>query len=161
MLVWKHWTTQKTGSEQLKMMSTRNYWHLLCMAVNGCTAFSRQLAPCWSIATRVLMSASSICQRLLHHGLCAKVPLYRIPLTSNHQWLHLQCAHWDRAWQADWHQVVFSDESHFNLWDHDDHVRVRCYVGQRCLPENVIAQYSGRTPAVMIWGAISYHERPN
>ncbi|GFU54641.1 HTH_Tnp_Tc3_2 domain-containing protein [Trichonephila clavipes] len=27
----------------------------------------------------VLMSASSIRQRLLHPGLCAKVPLYRIP----------------------------------------------------------------------------------
>ncbi|GFV44180.1 transposable element Tcb2 transposase [Trichonephila clavipes] len=30
-----------------------------------------------------------------------------------------------RACQADWHQIVFSDESRFNLWDHDVRIRVR------------------------------------
>ncbi|GFU33369.1 transposable element Tcb2 transposase [Trichonephila clavipes] len=55
--------------------------------------------------------------------------------TANHQWLHLQWAHEHRAWQADWHQVVFSYESRFNLWDHDDHIRVRRYAGDRRLPD--------------------------
>ncbi|GFV30534.1 transposable element Tcb2 transposase [Trichonephila clavipes] len=43
------------------------------MAVNNRTASSRQLAALWSTATGVLMSASSIRQRLLQNGLRARV----------------------------------------------------------------------------------------
>ncbi|GFX17703.1 hypothetical protein TNCV_475031 [Trichonephila clavipes] len=42
------------------------------------------------------------------------------------------------AFQAEWHQVVFSNESRFNLWDHDGRIRVGRYSGERCLPEYVI-----------------------
>ncbi|GFW32390.1 transposable element Tcb1 transposase [Trichonephila clavipes] len=84
------------------------------------------------------MSASSIRQRLLHRGFRARVPLRRIPLTANHRRLRLQWAHEHRAWQADWHQVVFSEESRFNLWHHDGCIRVRHYDAKRCLPECVI-----------------------
>ncbi|GFT22366.1 transposable element Tcb2 transposase [Trichonephila clavipes] len=73
-------------------------------------------------------SVSSIRQRLLHRGLRARVPLYGIPLTANHQWQRLQWAHEHRAWQTHWPQVVFLDESRFNLWDHDGRIHVRCYV---------------------------------
>ncbi|GFX44888.1 uncharacterized protein TNCV_3429371 [Trichonephila clavipes] len=96
------------------------------------------------------MLALSICRCLLHRGLRARVPLYRIPLTSNHRRLRLQWAHEHRVWQADWHQVVFSDESRFNLWGHDGHIRVRGYTGKRCLPEYVIERHSGLTPEVMV-----------
>ncbi|GFT03912.1 transposable element Tcb1 transposase [Trichonephila clavipes] len=57
----------------------------------------------------------------------------------------------------DWHQVVFSDESRFNLWNHDDHIHVRRYAGERCLPECVIERHSGPTPEVMVWGTNSHH----
>ncbi|GFT51608.1 transposable element Tc1 transposase [Trichonephila clavipes] len=131
------------------------------MAVNDRTAFSRQLAARWCTATSVLMSASSILRRLLCRGLCARVPLYRIPLTAKHRRLRLQWAHEHRAWQADWYQVVFSDESRFNLWDHDGRIRVRRYAGERCLPECVIERHSGLTAKVIVWGAISYPGRSN
>ncbi|GFS76420.1 HTH_Tnp_Tc3_2 domain-containing protein [Trichonephila clavipes] len=49
------------------------------MAVNNRTASFRQVAARWSTTTGVLMSASSIRRRLLRHGLCAIVLLYRIP----------------------------------------------------------------------------------
>ncbi|GFX40453.1 transposable element Tcb1 transposase [Trichonephila clavipes] len=54
-----------------------------------------------------------------------------------------------RAWPADWHQVVFSDGSRFNLRDHNGCIRVRCYAGEHCLPECVIERHSGLTPGVM------------
>ncbi|PRD22280.1 UNVERIFIED_CONTAM: hypothetical protein NCL1_49495 [Trichonephila clavipes] len=79
---------------------------------NDNIASSWQLALRWSSATGVQMSASSIRRRLLHRGLCARVPLYR----ANHQRLRLQWAHEHRTWQADWHQVFFSDESRFHLY---------------------------------------------
>ncbi|GFX23708.1 transposable element Tc1 transposase [Trichonephila clavipes] len=94
--------------------------------------------------------ASSIRRRLLHR---ARVLLYRIPLTANHRRLRLQWAHEYRAW------LVFSDESRFHLWDHDGRLCVRRYAGERCLQECVFERHSGVTPGVMVWGAISYHER--
>ncbi|GFS50854.1 transposable element Tcb1 transposase [Trichonephila clavipes] len=113
------------------------------MTVNDRTASSKQLAALWSTATGVLMSAASICQRLLHRGLRTRVPLYRIPLTAIHRRLRLQWAHERRAWQAGWHQVVFSDESRFNLGDHEGCIRVKRYASKCCLPECVIKRHSG------------------
>ncbi|GFX47741.1 transposable element Tcb2 transposase [Trichonephila clavipes] len=74
----------------------------------------------------------------------------RIPLTENHRWLRLQWAHQHGAWQADWHQVVFSDEPRLNLWDYDGRIRVRHYAGERYLPECVIERRSCLTPGVII-----------
>ncbi|GFY35445.1 transposable element Tcb2 transposase [Trichonephila clavipes] len=108
MRVWKQWTnkhrtTRKTGHGRRKMTSALDDRHLLRMAGNERRASSKQLAARWSTATGVLM----------------------ILLTANHRRMCLQWAHEHRAWQADWHQVVFSDESRLNLWDHDGRIRVR------------------------------------
>ncbi|GFT25192.1 transposable element Tc1 transposase [Trichonephila clavipes] len=131
------------------------------MAMNDRTASSRQLAAHWYTATGVLMSTSLIRRRLLHHGLRTRVSLYRIPLTANHRRLRLQWAHEHRAWQDDWHQVVFSNESRFNLWDPDGRTRVRRFAGERCLPECVIERHSGLILGVMVRGTISYYGRFN
>ncbi|KFM57173.1 Transposable element Tcb1 transposase, partial [Stegodyphus mimosarum] len=98
-------------------------------------------------------------RRLLQCGLRARTPLYRIPLTHDHRRLRLQWANQHRDWRADWQHVVFSDESRFNLWYHDGRIRVRRYAGERHLPECIIERHSGRTPGVMVWGAIAYHRR--
>ncbi|GFW18725.1 transposable element Tc1 transposase [Trichonephila clavipes] len=166
MRVWKQWTnehriTRKTGSGWRKVTSEPEYPHLFRKAVNERTASSRQLAARWSTATGVLMSTSSIHRRLLHRGWCARVPLHMIPLTVNLRRLSLQWAHELRAWQADWHQIVFSGESRFNLWDHDGFIRVRNYAGEHCLPKCVIERHSGLTPRVMVRGAIAYDGRSN
>ncbi|GFT34490.1 transposable element Tc1 transposase [Trichonephila clavipes] len=128
------------------------------MAVNDSTASSSQLAARRFTATGVLMSTSSIRQRLLHCGYHTRVDFIQDPLAVNHRRLRLQ---WHRAWQADWHQVVFSDESRFNLWSHYGRIRVRRYAGERCLTESVIERHSGLTPGVIVWSAISYHGRFN
>ncbi|GFW93527.1 transposable element Tc3 transposase [Trichonephila clavipes] len=85
----------------------------------------------------------------------------RIPFMANHRRLRLQWGHEHIALQADWHRVVFSDESHFNLWDHDGCIRVRRYADERCLPKCVIERHSDLTLGVMVWGAISYRGRSN
>ncbi|GFT32256.1 transposable element Tc1 transposase [Trichonephila clavipes] len=88
------------------MKSARDDRHLLRMAVNDCTASSRQLTASWSSATGVLILASSICRRLIHRGLRARVHLYRIPLTANHQRLRLQWAHAYRECNRYVHEVI-------------------------------------------------------
>ncbi|GFX94967.1 transposable element Tcb2 transposase [Trichonephila clavipes] len=102
MQVWKQWndekrTTVKAGSGRRKLTSAWGNRHLLRMAVNDRAALSRQLAARWSTDTGVLIWASSIPQCLLHRGLPALVPLYRIPLTANHRWLRLQWPHEHRT----------------------------------------------------------------
>ncbi|GFW23277.1 transposable element Tc1 transposase [Trichonephila clavipes] len=129
MRVWKQWTdehrtTQKTSSGRRKVTSASDDRHLLRKAVSGRTASSRQLAAGWSTTAGVLMSASSIRRSLLHRRLQAKDAFIQHLPHGNHQRLCLQWAHEHRAWQADWHQVVFSDESRFNLRDHDGRIRV-------------------------------------
>ncbi|GFV08461.1 uncharacterized protein TNCV_2936771 [Trichonephila clavipes] len=106
------------------MTSARNNRYRLHIAVNDCTVSSRQLAARWSTATGVLMSASSMSGA---PWIECKGAFIQDPLTANHRRLSLQWAHERRARQADWHQVVFSDESRFNLWDYDGRIRVRHY----------------------------------
>ncbi|GFT60534.1 transposable element Tc1 transposase [Trichonephila clavipes] len=65
----------------------------------------------------------------------------------------------EMSWCADWLQVVFSNESRFNLWHHDGRIRVRRYAGERHIPECIIERHSRRTPGVMVWAAIAYHGR--
>ncbi|GFV29075.1 transposable element Tcb2 transposase [Trichonephila clavipes] len=51
-------------------------------------------------------------------------------------------------------------ESRFNLWDYDDHIRVRRYTGERCLPECAIERHSGLTPRVMSEDIPFLHDIP-
>ncbi|GFV30928.1 transposable element Tc1 transposase [Trichonephila clavipes] len=102
-------------------------------------------------------NVTSACEDRRLRGLRARISLYRIPLTQNHRRLRLQWANVHRSWRADWQQVVFSDKSRFNLWHHDGRIRVRLYAGEMRIPECIIERHSGRTPGVMVWGAIAYH----
>ncbi|GFX04066.1 transposable element Tcb2 transposase [Trichonephila clavipes] len=117
------------------------------MAVNDCTASSRQSTARWATAISVLMSASSTSAApwIACNGTFIQDP----PSRANHRRLRLQWVHEHRSCQADWHQVVFSDESRFNLWDHDGRIRVRRYASEHCLPECVIERHNGLTPGVM------------
>ncbi|GFV92769.1 transposable element Tc1 transposase [Trichonephila clavipes] len=124
------------------------------MAQTDRTASSRQLAAQWSTATGVSLCASSIRRRLLQRGLRA-----RIPLTQNHRRMRLQWANAHRSWRADWQQVVFSENSRFNMWHHDGRIRVRRFAGERHIPECIIERHSRRTPGIMVRGAIAYHGR--
>ncbi|GFW81540.1 hypothetical protein TNCV_2882171 [Trichonephila clavipes] len=51
-----------------------------------------------------------------------------------------------------------TDESRFNLLDHDGRIRDRHYAGEHCLSEYVIERHCGLTPGVMsvcVWGGAS------
>ncbi|GFV57564.1 transposable element Tcb1 transposase [Trichonephila clavipes] len=96
-----------------------------------------------TIGTRVQWNSSTVMrvwkQRTDEHRTTRKTGSgRRISLTANHRRLSLRWAHKRRAWQTDWHQVIFSDESRLNLLDHYGRIRVRRYAGERCLPECVV-----------------------
>ena len=87
----------------------------------------------------------------------AHTPLRRLPLSRNHQRLRQQWARERCHWHAEWQNVVFSDESRFNMSYNDSRIRVRCYAGERNLRACILQQHRGPTPSVMVWGTIGYN----
>ena len=87
----------------------------------------------------------------------ARMPLRRVPLSRDHQRLILQWARERRCWRAEWRNVVFSDESRFNMSYNDGRIRVRRYAGERNLRIYILQRHRGPTPSVMVWGAIGYN----
>ncbi|GFV94734.1 transposable element Tcb1 transposase [Trichonephila clavipes] len=93
-----------------------------------------------------------------HLGL--RRPLRVLPLTPSHQRL---CLEWYRVqgnWTtAEWNQIVFRDESRFNLSSDDNHAcawRHRC---ERLNPVIALQRHTAPTASVMVRGAISYNTR--
>ena len=62
-----------------------------------------------------------------------------------------------RHWRAVWQNVMFSDESRFNMSYNDGRIRVRRYAGERNLRACILQRQRGPTPIVMVWGAIGYN----
>ncbi|GFT04040.1 transposable element Tcb2 transposase [Trichonephila clavipes] len=58
---------------------------------------------------------------------------------------------------AEWNQVVFSDESRFNLSSDDNRVRVWRPRGERLNPAFALQRHTAPTAGVMAWGAIAYN----
>ncbi|GFX32804.1 transposable element Tcb1 transposase [Trichonephila clavipes] len=62
-----------------------------------------------------------------------------------------------QAQEAEWYQVIFSDESIFNLSSDDNRVRVWRPHGERLNPALALQRHTAPTAGVMVWGAIAYN----
>ena len=71
-----------------------------------------------------------------------------------HKRLRLQWSRERRHWHAEWRNVVFSDESRFNMSCNEGHIRVRRYAGERNLRACILQQHRAPTPSVMVWGSL-------
>ena len=109
------------------MTTARDDHHLVRMAVTDRTASSTVLSRRWSTATGLDLSASTVRCRLLRAGLVTRIPLRRLPLSRDHQRHRLKWARVRGHWRAEWRNVVFSDESRFNVSYNDGRIRVRRY----------------------------------
>ena len=141
------------------MTTGRDDRHIVRMVGTDRTASSTVLSPRWSTAAGLDLSASRVRRRLLRAGLVARMPLRRLPLSRDHQPLRLQWARERHHWRAEWRNVVFSDESHFNMSYNDGCIGVRRYAGERNLRACILQRHRGPTPSVMVWGAIGYNIR--
>ncbi|GFW07790.1 transposable element Tcb2 transposase [Trichonephila clavipes] len=99
-------------------------------------------------------------RRLAEGHLGSRRPFGVLPLTPTHRRLRLE---WYRArgnWTAaEWNQIVFSDESRFNISSDDNRVRVWRLRGERFNPAFVLQRHTAPTPGVMVWGDIAYNTR--
>ena len=85
--------------------------------------------------------------------------LHQLPLSRDHQHLRLQWSRERRHWHAEWWNVVFLDESRFNISYNDGRICVWHYAGECNLRACILQQHRGPTPSVIVWGAIGYNMR--
>ncbi|GFX00164.1 transposable element Tcb2 transposase [Trichonephila clavipes] len=87
-------------------------------------------------------------------------PLRVLHLTPTHRCLRLEWCHERRKWTAvEWNQVVFRDESSFNLSSDDNHVRVWRPRGERLNPAFALRQHTTPTAIVKVRSVIAYNTR--
>ncbi|GFV81286.1 transposable element Tcb2 transposase [Trichonephila clavipes] len=117
-------------------------------------AIQAQVAP----SLGAFVSSRTIRRRLAEGHLGSRHPLRVLPLTNTHRRLRLE---WCRArgnWiVAEWNQVVFSDESRFNLSSDDNRVRVWRPRSECFNPVFALQRHTTPTAGVMVWSAIFYN----
>ncbi|GFX66008.1 transposable element Tcb2 transposase [Trichonephila clavipes] len=110
-------------------------------------AIQAQAAP--SLGT--LESSRTIRRHLAEGHLGSRRPLRVLPLTSTHRRLCLEWCHARGNWTtAEWNQVVFSDESRFNLSSDDKRFRVWRPRGERFNPAFAFQRHTVLPASVMV-----------
>ena len=96
--------------------------------------------------------------RLHSARLKAHRPYVGVPLTARHRQARVDWSRIRRRWtRRQWNDVLFSDESRFNLSFSDSRIRVWRRRGERLDAVNVVERdrYGGGN--VMVWAGIYYH----
>ncbi|GFV55452.1 transposable element Tcb1 transposase [Trichonephila clavipes] len=153
-------TTNRRGrSHPPQCTISREDRQIVRRAVTGRSITSRTVALHIESVTLHSVSARTIRHRLQQSGLFARRPLLGLPLMQNHR--HLRCQWCDerRIWEAEWNEVVFTDESHICMQHHDGRIRVWRYRRERMLSSCVMHRHTGPAPGIMIWADIGYHSR--
>ena len=150
MCVWNHWTeegcTHRRASTGPRNLTTaRDDLHLVRMAMEYCYGFGA-----------VCFKSSSLS---FEGWTVARMPLHRLPLSRDHKRFRLQWACERCHWRAEWRNVVFSDESRFNMSYNDGRIYARRLAGVRNLRACILQRHRGPTPSVMVWVAIGYNIR--
>ena len=83
-------------------------------------------------------------------------------LTARHRAARLQWAQWHFRWgRQQWAQVLFSDESRFNLSHHDGGIRVFRRRGERFADNCLIERDRFGGGSVVVWGGIMRRRKTN
>ncbi|GFU53137.1 transposable element Tcb2 transposase [Trichonephila clavipes] len=148
--------TRRSGSGRPRQTSHPEDCHIVRIArvqpTASLAAIQAQVAP--SLGAPV--SFRTIRRRLAEEHLGSRHPLRVLPLTTTHRRLRLEWCHARGNWTAvEWNQIVFSDESRFNLSSNDNRVRVWRPRGERLDPAFALHRHTAPTAGMMAWGVIA------
>ncbi|GFT39931.1 transposable element Tcb1 transposase [Trichonephila clavipes] len=147
-------TTDRRGrSHPPQCATSREDRQIVRMTVTDRSVTSRIVAPLIESVTHPSVSARTIRRRLQQSDLPARRPLLGLPLTQNHRCLRRQWCDERRIWEAEWNEVVFTDESRICLQHYDG----RRHRGERMLNSCVMRRHTGPAPGIMVWVGIVYH----
>ncbi|GFS58259.1 transposable element Tcb2 transposase [Trichonephila clavipes] len=157
----------KTGNQSLfecaesftnEELSRREDRHIVRNARVQPTASSTSILVQVAPSLGAPVSSRTIRRRLAEGHLVSRRPLRVLPLTPTHRRLLLE---WCRArgnrTAVEWNQVVFNDESRFNLSIHDNRARVWRPRGERLNPAFSLQRHPVPTAGVMVWDALAYN----
>ncbi|PRD35185.1 UNVERIFIED_CONTAM: Transposable element Tcb2 transposase [Trichonephila clavipes] len=152
--------TQRPSSGTPRQTSRQEDRHIVQNARVQPTALSAAIQVQVAPSLGASVPSRTIQKRMSEEHLGSRC-LLRVPLlTPTHRSLRLE---WYRArgnWiEAEWNQVVFSDESRFNLSSDGNHVHVWRPRGERHNPAFDLQQHNTPTAGVRVWGAIAYNTR--
>ncbi|GFV08308.1 transposable element Tcb1 transposase [Trichonephila clavipes] len=139
--------------------TSREDRQIVCTAVTDCSVTSRTVAQHIESVTHHSVSACTIRHRLQQSGIFARRPFLGLPLTQNHRRLRRQWCDERRMLEAEWNEVVFTDESRICLQHHDGRIQVWRHRGERMLNSCVMHRHTGPASSIMVWGGIGYHSR--
>ncbi|GFU53353.1 transposable element Tcb2 transposase [Trichonephila clavipes] len=162
---WEQWIremsfTRIPGLRRPRQTSRRDDHNIVRNARVQSTASSAAIQAQVAPLLGALVFSRTI-RRLLAEGLLgSRRPLCVLPLTPTHRRLRLEWCHARGNWTAaEWNQVVFSDESRFNLSSNDNRVRVWRPRGERLKSAFSLQRHTAPAAGVMVWGAIDYNAR--
>ena len=111
-------------------------------------------------ATNTNVSVSTIRNRLREGNIRSRRPAVRPRLTQAHRARRLGWARIHSRWiYAQWSNLIFTDESRFNLSTNDGRIRVWRRRGERYADATVREHDRYGGGSVMVWGGINHHQR--
>ncbi|GFT90600.1 transposable element Tc1 transposase [Trichonephila clavipes] len=149
---WEQWTREdthawKTGSGATRKTTKREDRRIVRQALVDPTVTRSTIRADVGVA----IVEQTISRHLAEANLKSKRPFRALPLTPEHQQLHLQWCQARSIWNVtDWQKVVFSDESRFVLGTDDNRVRVWRLPGERCNSPYTVLRHTARTADVMV-----------
>ncbi|GFT20517.1 transposable element Tcb2 transposase [Trichonephila clavipes] len=127
-----------------------------CVPTASSAAIKAQVAP--SLGPPV--SSRTIRRRLAKGHLGSWSPLHGLLLTPTHRRIRLEWCCTRGNWTStEGNQVVFSDESRFNLSSDDNRVRVWRTRGERLNLAFALQRHIAPVTGVMVWDVIAYNTR--
>ncbi|GFW36928.1 transposable element Tcb2 transposase [Trichonephila clavipes] len=119
-------------------------------------AIEVQVAP----SLEAPMYSRTIRRRLSEGHFGSRRPMHVLRFTTTHLRLRLEWCRTRGNWTAaEWNQVVFSDESRFNLSSDDNRFRVWRPRGERFNPAFSLQRHTAPTAGVMVRSVIAYNTR--
>lgn len=148
---------RKYGSGRPRCTSTREDRLIKRLCLRNRFATSSQIRSDLEKTSGSVISAKTVQRRLNEIGLRANRPAKKPLLTQKMKKTRFEWAKTFKNWTVDdWSQVIFSDESKFNLFGSDGNKYVRRRKGER-YNENCTLKTVKHSPYVMVWGCITYH----
>ncbi|GFX12234.1 transposable element Tc1 transposase [Trichonephila clavipes] len=112
----------RVGRNQTTCTTSREDRQIVRMAVEDRSVTSRTVAQHIEPVTHHSVSARTIRRRLQQSGLSTRRPLLGLPLMQNHRRLRRQWCDERRMLEAEWNEVVLTDESRNCLQHHDGQI---------------------------------------
>ncbi|GFU71520.1 transposable element Tcb2 transposase [Trichonephila clavipes] len=152
--------TRSSGSGCPRQTGRREDRYIVRNALVQPTASSATMQAQVAPSLGAPMSSRSIRRFLAEGHLGSWRSLRFLAWTPTHRHLRSKWCHARGNWTAaEWNQIVFSDESRFNLSSDDNRVRVQRPRDERLNPSFALQRHIAPTAGVMVWGAIAYNKQ--